>query len=224
MSSLIGDPIWPVLHHIAGTVGAAVGHVWSGIVNMDAGDWAGWAQAVGAVIAIIVAFQQGHADTRARLEDRVRAEAEDRNHRVINYEIAADIFKSIAEQASDFIAFVQQGHLRMHRSSDPLFSLNSSLSLLDRLMVERLPSTNAAIDVQTMRLIGYSIRSDMQLMFNEAKHLRDKSLVPQQMVDVVAEAIELANVARGDDGPINMAHFRDQFEYWRRAPIPVLGE
>jgi hypothetical protein len=161
MSSLIGDRIWPVVFHVEDIVVAAVRHVWCGIVGMDAGDWAGWAQFLGATIAIIVTWWLASRESRRQRALQAEASNKDARDRIIQYDIAQDVMKDIVEMMFNVAVNIKGG------VDAPLFwremvkKMDSDIAILDKMALVPLPTDAAAINVQNMRTNSYVIRASI---------------------------------------------------------------
>lgn len=199
MSSLIGDPIWPVLHHIAGSVGAAVGHVWSGIVNMDAGDWAGWAQFAGAMLALGVSIWLARRDGQERARQAAEAAQAQKQREFINYKIAEDLFRIVMRHRYNAFLAMINGKAKMFFDGQISHYTDSNLDILDVLVRSPLPSRRAAIDVQMMR--DYAFTSRSLISFAEARYEGREPVALRALLDGLKLHLDYAYLDRTPNGP-----------------------
>lgn len=211
MSSLIGDPIWRVIHHIEGVIGGAIRHVGHGVVAMDAGDWAGWAQFGGAMLAIGFAWWQAGRDTRLR--DR-----QDEQRQLVNYKIAEDMFRRITDQVHVAAKEVKRGRGIPYFRGNPVASMDETIKIISHLLVSPLPSRNAAIDVQMMHVISLDIREQLILAQRSANEAECRHHL-YYLISLWTETKEYAYRERDKDGPKQKEDLK-RYRRWRSGEPP----
>lgn len=181
--------------------------------KMTAGDWAGWAQFLGAMLAI------GFAWTQARQGEKRRILEEGRQ-KVINYEIAEDMFRRISDSVYKAANAVKSGVEKPFFAGDVLSEAKSSLDMLDKLVMSPLPSREAAIDVQMMRILGFHAYS--QLARAKAVVSVPESGVFGILLAPLSDVQDYAYMERGETGPLDVCIVQ-KYRRWRKAERPDMG-
>ncbi|WP_310203222.1 hypothetical protein [Ancylobacter sp. 3268] len=164
--------------------------------GMSAGDLSGWAQAVGAILAIWAAWWQGQRSDRKRLD----AEAEQKK---INYEIAEDMFRRISNSLYEAAKMIKDGYGSLYFAGDSLSEVRSSLSMLDILVMAPLPGKEAAIDVQTMRTLGFYAQTQLTRARIAIEQRSPRDDVVKMLIIPLGEVQPYAYIPRDRCGPRN---------------------
>jgi hypothetical protein len=184
MSSVIGDPFWPLLAHLG-----------RGIASMDAGDWAGWAQFVGAMGAIYVTRQLASKSERDRKEAERRAA-------VLNYKICVDVFTELLIEAENAAEVAQgRGDRTQYTSKNPVSRIGRKIDVLHETVFQPLPSARAAQELAEMRRLALALDSLVTEIVLAGGH-PNREVTRKESSEILARIRHITRRQRNDDGPI----------------------